>query len=87
MAAGLSGAFARTNGSLRTFKPCGPGAPMLASRATRLGALSRIRRGFASRGGGKKAGPRGEHGADVKPIARGRPALPAELVVPAACIF
>jgi len=30
VAAGLSGAFARTNGSLRTVKPCGPGAPMLA---------------------------------------------------------
>src|SRR4051812_40617203 len=68
-----------TIGSSRTFKPCGPGAPMLA--------LSLDDMTCHQDDGGKQAGPRGEHGADVKTIAQGGPGHPAEPVVPAPCIF
>ena len=86
----------RTNEVLRTAKPCGPGAPTLASSWRRC---LRIARDDASHRTevmslriapamvARKPGHQGEPGVSRKAIARGRPAASAQPVVPAPCIF
>ena len=54
--------------ALRTAKPCGPDAPMLAPSLRRRSRVSQVT-------GARKPGPRGDHGATVPTTAQGRPGI------------
>ena len=71
---------ARTNGSLRTAKSCGPDTPTLVSSARRASALSR-------HGGQQARRTRETTYKPFQPLRRGGRAFSARPVVPAACIF
>jgi len=72
-------ACAPTKASFRTAKPCGPVPPTLGSSFSQD--VREKRRWLTS------PEHRGERGAAVNTIAQGMPAVPAEPVVPAACVF
>ena len=76
---GAQRACARTKASFRTAKPCGPVPPTLGSSFSQD--VREKRRWLQS------PEHRGERGAAVNTIAQGMPAVPAEPVVPAACVF